>query len=81
MMLSILYVYLFFLIPSILLGFAVFDELLRDAIRVKSLKKVMSKGDFCLFLFICLGSFVSIVLVVFAFVVLVAYSQIRKYHH
>ncbi len=73
--------YIFFLIPSILLGCAVFGEPLRDAIRVKSLKKVMSKGDFCLFLFICIGSFVSIVLVVFAFVILVAYSQIRRYHH
>lgn len=73
--------YLFFLIPSILLGCAVFVEPLRDAMRVKSLKKVMSKGDFCLFLFISLGSFFSVILVMFAFVVLVAYSQIRRYNH
>lgn len=71
-------IYLFWLIPSIIMGCMLFREELAEISCLRDITRNMKACDIVLLVCICLGSFVSIIMILFAFLCYLAVYWYKK---
>ena len=77
-MMNLIGIYLFWLIPSIIMGCMLFREELAEISCLRDMTRIMKARDIVLLVFICLGSFVSIIMILLAFICYLAAYWYKK---
>lgn len=77
-MMDLIGIYLFFLIPSIIVGCMLYREELADMSCLRDITRNMKVCDIVLLVCICLGSFVSIIMMLLAFLCYLAVYWYKK---
>ena len=77
-MMNLIGIYLFWLIPSIIMGCMLYREELADMRCLRDITRIMKARDIVLLVFICLGSFVSIIMILLAFICYLAAYWSKK---